>query len=248
MGSLEKIAKIQNPIPNVAQPKPSANLNGVTPMKTGTANPFSLGGQTSAAPTSARHSQFSPRHSRESGNPQTNNVTLAKAGDSGSLLHLWAYNGRLEPWERGRLARRAALARSALILGRVDTMNLTQWREGAKGAEMRLLRCYSRYFYPVIPAKAGIHKPPTNPAAQNQVRIEASGSLLPSWEKARMRVSRASSPRPSTANPAAQNQAPLAAGEFPAKQPIRPKPNPLCALRAFAPLRQISRVNMPTSY
>ena len=41
-------------------------------------------------------------------------------------------------------------------------MNLTQWREGAKGAKMRLLRRYPLYhavipdFYPVIPAKAGI--------------------------------------------------------------------------------------------
>ena len=44
MGSLEKIAKVQNPIPNLAQPKPSANLNSVTPMKTGTANRLLLGG------------------------------------------------------------------------------------------------------------------------------------------------------------------------------------------------------------
>ena len=29
-----------------------------------------------------------------------------------------------------------------VLLGRVDTMNLTQWREGAK---MRLLRCHSRF-------------------------------------------------------------------------------------------------------
>ena len=71
-------------------------------------------------------------------------------------------------------------------LGRAGTMNLTQWREGAKGAKMRLSRCYSRFsprhsrflphhsrfspchsrflprhsrfFYPVIPAKAGIQR------------------------------------------------------------------------------------------
>ena len=59
-------------------------------------------------------------------------------------------------------------------LGRADTMNLTQWREGAKGAKikMRLLRCCSRFLprrsrslppsfplsTPVIPAKAGIQK------------------------------------------------------------------------------------------
>ena len=41
------------------------------------------------------------------------------------------------------------------ILGRVDTKNLTQRREGAKGAKMRLLRCYPD-FLTVIPAKAGI--------------------------------------------------------------------------------------------
>ena len=31
------------------------------------------------------------------------------------------------------------------MLGHVDTMNLTQWREGAKGAKMRLLRRYYRF-------------------------------------------------------------------------------------------------------
>ena len=38
-------------------------------------------------------------------------------------------------------------------LGRADTMNLTQWREGAK---IRLLRRYSPFSRPVVPAKAGI--------------------------------------------------------------------------------------------
>ena len=44
----------------------------------------------------------------------------------------------------------------------------------------------------VIPAKAGIQKVAIKPDIRNQVRIEASGSLLPLWEKARMRVTRAS--------------------------------------------------------
>ena len=46
-------------------------------------------------------------------------------------------------------------------------------------------------FYPVIPAKAGIQTVAIKPATRNQVRIEAGGSLLPLWEKARMRVRRA---------------------------------------------------------
>ena len=44
-------------------------------------------------------------------------------------------------------------------LERVDTMNLTQWREGRKDAVIALLfRFLPRHsgFYPVIPAKAGI--------------------------------------------------------------------------------------------
>ena len=41
----------------------------------------------------------------------------------------------------------------------------------------------------VIPAKVGIHTFPIKPSARNQAQIAASGSLLPSWEKARMRVS-----------------------------------------------------------
>ena len=45
--------------------------------------------------------------------------------------------------------------------------------------------------YPVIPAKAGIQRVAIKPATRNQVRIEAGGSLLPLWEKARMRVRRA---------------------------------------------------------
>ena len=39
---------------------------------------------------------------------------------------------------------------SGLTLGRVDTINLTQRREGAKSAKMRLLRRYSQ-LYPLIP-------------------------------------------------------------------------------------------------
>ena len=48
---------------------------------------------------------------------------------------------------------------------------------------------------PVIPAKAGIQTAAAKPAARNQASPEASGSLLPLREKARMRVSRAPSPR-----------------------------------------------------
>ena len=78
-----------------------------------------------------------------------------------------------------------------VILGSVDAMNLTQRREGAKGAKMRLLRCNSRFFYPVIPAKAGIQTTATKFAIRNQVQIAVSGSLRPLWEKARMRALRA---------------------------------------------------------
>jgi len=45
--------------------------------------------------------------------------------------------------------------------------------------------------YPVIPAKAGIQMGAAKFATRNQVQITASGSLLPLWEKARMRVRRA---------------------------------------------------------
>ena len=56
--------------------------------------------------------------------------------------------------------------------------------------------CYARIlptsFPPstdVIPAKAGIQTVAVKPAARNQVQIAVSGSPLPLWEKARMRVS-----------------------------------------------------------
>ena len=52
------------------------------------------------------------------------------------------------------------------------------------------LRRHSR-LAPVIPAKAGIQMITDKPAARNQVQIAVSGSLLPLWEKARMRVRRA---------------------------------------------------------
>ena len=72
--------------------------------------------------------------------------------------------------------------------------------------------CHSRPgLYPVIPAKAGIQRVLAKPATRNQARTAASGSLLPSWEKVRMRVSRASSPRPAAAKPATRNQARTAA-------------------------------------
>ena len=76
---------------------------------------------------------------------------------------------------------------------------------------MRLLRCallfaistpsfpisprHSRFpprhsrFHPVIPAKAGIQMIAAKLATRNQAQTTASGSLLPLWEKARMRVS-----------------------------------------------------------
>ena len=54
---------------------------------------------------------------------------------------------------------------------------------------------------PVIPAKAGIQRVSDKFATGNQVQIAVSGSLLPLWEKARMRVSRASSPRRRQARP-----------------------------------------------
>ena len=44
---------------------------------------------------------------------------------------------------------------------------------------------------PVIPAKAGIQTVAAKIAIRNQVQITAIGSLLPSWEKARMRALRA---------------------------------------------------------
>ena len=44
---------------------------------------------------------------------------------------------------------------------------------------------------PVIPAKAGIHTLAARTATRNQAQIAAIGSLLPLWEKARMRVRRA---------------------------------------------------------
>ena len=50
-------------------------------------------------------------------------------------------------------------------------------------------RAPSPPFSPVIPAKAGIQTLATKPVARNQVQIPTSGSLLPLWERARMRVS-----------------------------------------------------------
>ena len=48
---------------------------------------------------------------------------------------------------------------------------------------------------PVIPAKAGIHRLANSLAVRNQAPSVDSGSLLPSWEKARMRVRRAQARR-----------------------------------------------------
>ena len=53
----------------------------------------------------------------------------------------------------------------------------------------------------VIPAKAGIQTIATKLATRNQVQIPTSGSLLPLWEKARMRVTRASAALRATIRP-----------------------------------------------
>ena len=54
---------------------------------------------------------------------------------------------------------------------------------------LRLARCHSCK-PPVIPAKAGIQSRQAKPAIRNQIQIAVSGSLLPLWEKARMRARR----------------------------------------------------------
>ena len=53
----------------------------------------------------------------------------------------------------------------------------------------------------VIPAKAGIQTIATKLATRNQVQIPTSGSLLPLWEKVRMRVTRASAALRATIRP-----------------------------------------------
>ena len=62
-------------------------------------------------------------------------------------------------------------------LGRIDTMNLTQWREGAKGAKMRLYCAVIPDLSPVIPAKAGIQAVAIKLAIQNQARIKPADPL-----------------------------------------------------------------------
>ena len=57
-----------------------------------------------------------------------------RSGGRRALILAVSGQGLDAPWEPGVRA-----------LGRVDTRNLTQRREGAKGAKMRLLRCYSRF-------------------------------------------------------------------------------------------------------
>ena len=83
---------------------------------------------------------------------------------SGSLLPLW---------KKARMRVRRAQAR---LCGR-DAR--------APRAQPTLISA----LYPVIPAKAGIQTLAVRSAIRNQVQIPTSGSLLPSWEKARMRVS-----------------------------------------------------------
>ena len=58
----------------------------------------------------------------------------------------------------------------------------------------------------VIPTKAGIQTVEAKFATRNQVRIADDKSLPPLWGKARMGVSRASSPRPAASEFAIRNQ------------------------------------------
>ena len=110
------------------------------------------------------------------------------------------------PSERGRPARNA-LARVTLTLalshkGRGDP--LASFRTWLWVAGVVATLRYSRFlspsfpafspspfpaFSPVIPAKAGIQRVAIKPAIRNQAQITASVSLLPLWEKVRMRVS-----------------------------------------------------------
>ena len=95
-------------------------------------------------------------------------------------------------------------------------MNLTQRREAAKGAKMRLLRRLFPIFtppfslsapvipalYAVIPAKAGIQTVAIKPATRNQARIPDSGYPLPfsapSFPRKRESTGSQSSPPPET--------------------------------------------------
>ena len=84
---------------------------------------------------------------------------------------------------------------------------------------------------PVIPEKAGIQTVAAKPAIRNQVQTAASGSLLPSWEKARMRVS----PRANAALRAGRPrspQTPTASPVIPARAGITAQQSHLCP---FAP-------------
>ena len=89
-------------------------------------------------------------------------------------------------------------------------MNLTQRREGAKGAKMRFLRRYSR-FYPVIPAKAGIQRIATKLVTRNQVGIASDKSPLPLWERARVRVTPRASAALRAGRPRSQGRKPTPA-------------------------------------
>ena len=83
----------------------------------------------------------------------------------------------------------------------------------------------------VIPAKAGIRTFAAKPATRNQVQIAVSGSLLPLWEKARMRVS-------------ARASAALRAGR-PRSQGRKPAPVSLYRKRARAQTRLCGRTIQP---
>ena len=83
----------------------------------------------------------------------------------------------------------------------------------------------ARPSHPVIPAKAGIQTLAAKPVARNQVQIPTSGSLLPSWERARVRAP----PRPSAALRAGRprSQPALLPPSFPRKrESIRLQPSP----------------------
>ena len=96
-----------------------------------------------------------------------------------------------------------------ILLGRADTINLTQWREGRKGRKDAvvalsfpfsttpvILALYCPSFplstpspFPLSTARHSRSLPPSfprkresrRPATRNQVQIAAGGSLLPSW-------------------------------------------------------------------
>ena len=88
---------------------------------------------------------------------------------------------------------RAAVSRFPPLRGRVDTNEFDAMARRAQRCDycavIPVFHPVIPDFHPVIPAKSGIQRVAIKPGTRNQVQISASGSLLPSWEKARMRVS-----------------------------------------------------------